>query len=137
MLHRYRSYSLAAVLSLTMSQISDNWYKEWLGASIKDGSIACCPENDITLNFKHIGSGAFGVVYKANVRPGSSFETITKTMLGEWDNGVFDMTVAVKILHSNESGDCEEDLHRQFVKEVTYFISISVTLHSYFASPNL
>ena len=103
-----------------MSQMSDTSYKEWLRASIQDGSISCCPENDITLDFQHIGLGAFGVVYKATVRPGSSFETITKTMLGKWHNGVSDMTVAVKILRS-ESGDYEEDLHRQFIKEVAYY----------------
>ena len=102
-----------------MSQISDNSYKEWLRESIQDGSIYCCPENDITLE-KQIGFGAFGVVYKATVRPGSSFETITKAMLGEWDNGFSGMTVAVKILHPDESGNCEEDLHRQFVEEVVY-----------------
>src|SRR6185312_4174934 len=107
-----------------MSQISDNSYKEWLCKSIRDGSIYCCPENDITLDLQHIGFGAFGVVYKATVRPGSSFEINTQTTLGEQHNG----SVAVKILHSGESGDCEEDFHRQFVKEVAYYF-LSCYIH--------
>jgi len=111
-----------------MSQMSSNLYKEWLRTSIQDGSINCCPVSDITLDFKHIGSGSFGVVYKATVRPQSSFETITKTMLGEWDNEFSGMTVAVKKLRSYEYGDCEEDFHRHFVKEVPI---ISVLLHTY------
>ena len=108
----------AAVLSLTMSQTSDNSYKEWLRESIQDGSIYYCTENDITVDLKHIiGFGAFGVVYKATVRPGNNFEIITKTTLGERHNG----SVAVKILRSYEYGDCEEDSHRQFVKEVAHY----------------
>jgi len=103
-----------------MSQISDNPCKEWLRESIQDGSIYCCPENDITLE-KQIGFGAFGVVYKATVRPGSSFEIITKTLPGEWHDGFSGMTVAVKKLRSYEYGDCEEDFHRQFVKEVAHY----------------
>ena len=42
-----------------MSEKSDNSYKEWLQARIQDGSIYCCPENDITLDLeKHIGRGS-------------------------------------------------------------------------------
>ena len=112
-----------------MSQISDNSYKEWLRESIQDGSISCCPENDITLDRKtHIGVGAFGVVYKATIRPGSGFATIIKTMLDERHN-VSGMTVAVKMLRLYDYGECEEDFHRQFIKEVAYYFLLR--LHSY------
>jgi len=112
-----------------MSQISSNSYKEWLHTSIQDGSINCCPESDITLDLKHIGLGSFGVVYKATVTAGSSFEITTRTMLDEWHNHFSGMTVAVKILNS-DNGDCEEDLHRQFVKEVAYHFLLC-SLRSY------
>ena len=98
--------------------MSSNSYKEWLRTSIQDGSINCCPESDIKLDFKHIGLGSFGVVYKATVRAGSSFEITTRAMLGEWHNRFSGMPVAVKVLHSDKHGNCEEDLYRQFVKEV-------------------
>ena len=111
--------------------MSSNSYKEWLRASIQDGSINCCPESDIKLDLKHIGLGAFGVVYKATVRGGSNFEITTRTMLGEWHNSFFDMTVAVKILHSNKHGTCKEDLHRQFVKEVAYIFYYARYVHIY------
>ena len=114
-----------------MSQMSSNSCKEWLRTSVQNGSINCCPVSDIKLDLKHIGLGSFGVVYKATVRPGSSFEIITKTMLGEQRNGFSGMTVAVKFLYSDESGDCEEDLHRQFVKEVAYIFCYARYVHIY------
>ena len=92
-----------------MSQVASNSYRDWLHASIQNASINCCPESDISLDLKHIGLGGFGVVYKATIRAGSSFEITTRTMLSEWHNHFSDMTVAVKILHSDKHGDCEED----------------------------
>ena len=115
-----------------MSQIaSNNSCKDWVHTSIQDGSISCCPESDITLDLKHIGIGGYGVVYKATVRAGSSFEITTRTMLGEWHNRFSGMPVAVKILHSDKHEDCEEDLHRQFVKEVAYIFCYARYVHIY------
>ena len=87
-------------------------YKEWVETSIHEGSIHCCPENGLELDPLYIGRGAFGVVYKATIK--------RETCIS---NNVFvDTTVAVKILFPDRHGDCEEDLHRQFVKEVVYYI---------------
>ena len=88
-----------------MSQTS---YKEWVETSIHEGSIYCCPENALDLDPLYIGNGAFGVVYR---------ETI-KQETGIANNFFSDTTVAVKILFPDRHGDCEEDLHKQFVKEV-------------------
>ena len=99
-----------------MSQTS---YKEWLEASIHEGSIYCCPEKGIKLDSLHIGQGAFGVVYKATIKQKSS---IAKIILGKKSNVFSDTTVAVKILLPDSHGNCEEDLHQQFVKEVDYYL---------------
>jgi len=104
-----------------MSQASNNSYKEWLETSIQEGSIYCCPESDIKLDPTHIGLGAFGAVYRATVKRTNGIGSITKTILGKTHNILSGMTVAVKTLFPDNQGDCEEDLHRQFVKEVVYF----------------
>src|SRR6185312_14531848 len=92
--------------TLRTLKMSGNSYKEWLRTSIQNGSINCCSENDIKLDLKHIGLGGYGVVYKATVRAGSSFEITTRTMLGEWHNRFSGMPVAVKVLHSDKHGGC-------------------------------
>src|SRR6185436_7958452 len=96
-------------------------YKEWLETSIRRGSIYCCPENGIKLDPLHIGRGAFGVVYKATIKPKTGIGSIAKTILGRKSNVSSDTTVAVKILFPDEHGDYKEDLYQQFVKEVAYF----------------
>jgi len=98
-----------------MSQTS---YKKWLKTSIHEGSIYCCPKNGIELDPLHIGRGAFGVVYKATIKQKAG---IAKIILGKKSNVFSDTTVAVKILFPDKHGDCEEDLHQQFVKEVAYY----------------
>ena len=99
-----------------MSQTS---YKEWLETSIHRGSIYCCPENGIKLDPLYIGRGAFGVVYKATIKQKKTgIGNIAKTILGKKSNASSDTTVAVKVLFPDRHGDCEEDLHKQFVKEV-------------------
>ena len=45
---------------------------------------------------------------------------IAKIILGKKSNIFSDTTVTVKILFPDRHGDCEEDLHQQFVKEVDY-----------------
>ena len=103
-----------------MSQTS---YKEWLETSIHEGSIYCCPENGIKLDpiLIHIGHGAFGVVYKATIKQKNGIGNIAKTILGRRSSIFSDTTVAVKILFPDKHGDCKEDLHQQFVKEVAYY----------------
>ena len=108
-----------------MSQTS---YKEWLEASIHEGSIYCCPESGIKLDHLHIGRGAFGVVYKATIKQKNSIGNIAKTILGKKSNFP-DTTVAVKILFPGGHGDCEEDLHQQFVKEVAYYHRLCLPHH--------
>ena len=106
-----------------MSQTS---YKEWLEASIHEGSIYCCPESGIKLDPLHIGHGAFGVVYKATIKQKSS---IAKIILGKKSNVFSDTTVAVKILLPDSHGNCEEDLHQQFVKEVAYYHPLCLRIY--------
>ena len=103
-----------------MSQIStnNNSYNEWLEASIQQGLIYCCPVSDIKLDPKRIGHGAFGEVYKATIKQRSGIGYFTRTILGKKHNILAGMTVAVKTLFQYNHGDCEEDLHRLFVKEV-------------------
>ena len=72
----------------------------------------------IKLDPLHIGHGAFGVVYKATIKQKSG---IAKIILGKKSNTFSDTRVAVKILLPDRHGDCEEDLHKQFVKEVVYY----------------
>src|SRR5438105_343688 len=98
-----------------MSQTSNNSYKEWLEASIQEGSIYYCPEKDIKLDpHLHIGSGAFGAVYKATIKQKNSIAAV----LGRKHNIYSGMTVAVKMLFPDKHGDSKEDLHQQLVKEV-------------------
>jgi len=98
-----------------MSQTS---YKEWVETSIHEGSIYCCSANDLELDPLYIGHGAFGVVYKATIKQKTGIGNIAKTILGKKSNVFSDTTVAVKVLFPDRHGDCEEDLHKQFVKEV-------------------
>jgi len=100
-----------------MSQTTKDSYKEWFDKSIQEGDIHCCTENDIELDPLHIGHGAYGVVYKATVKEESRFGNIVKTILGK-KHDTSGITVAVKTLFPNENGNCEEDWHRRFVKEV-------------------
>ena len=106
---------------LTISQTSKNSYKEWLEARIKEGSIYCCPENDIKLDPLHIGSGGFGAVYKATIKENYG----VGIFFGKKQNIYSGMTVAVKILFPNGHGDSEEDLHQQLVKEVAITFLLS------------
>ena len=101
-----------------MSQTS---YKEWLEASIHEGSIYCCPESGIKLDPLHIGHGAFGVIYKATIKQKNGIGSIAKNILGRKSNISSDTTVAVKILYPDRHGNYKEDLHQQFVKEVAYY----------------
>ena len=103
---------------LTMSNIS---HKEWLEASIQEGLIYCCPENDIELDFPYIALGAYGVVCKATISDG-----ITTTIRHNIFPG---MTVAVKILISDKHGACE-DLHNELVKEVAITFPLCL-LHTF------
>ena len=97
--------------------MSDNSYKEWLETSIREGSIYCCPDSDIKRDPNHIGQGSFGVVYKATVKQKNR---VIPTILGRKHNILSGMTVAVKTLSpNNNDGLKEEDLYRDFVKEVT------------------
>ena len=99
-----------------MSQVP---YREWLETSIQDGSIFCCPENDIKLDDKPIAFGASGAVYKGTVGLRSRFSFITKKIQGKRQNVLSSgMTVAVKTLLSDNQHGCGEDLYQQFVKEV-------------------
>src|SRR6185436_17532158 len=85
-----------------------------------------CPKNGIELDPLHIGRGAFGVVYKATIKQKTG---ISKTIFG--GTPIFgkksnvcafsDTIVAVKILLPDKHGNCEEDLHKQFVREVAYY----------------
>ena len=101
--------------TLPMSQTSNNSYKEWLEASIQEGSIYCCPENDIKLDpLLHIGSGAFGAVYKTTIKQKTSIAAV----LSRKQNIYSGMTVALKRLFPDKYGNSTEDLHQQLVKEV-------------------
>ena len=100
---------------ISMSQTSNNSYKQWLETSIQEGSIYCCAESDIKLDSLHIGLGEFGVVYKATIEHNDS---ITTTISDKKQNIYSGMTVAVKILFPDKHGGSEEDLHQQLVKEV-------------------
>ena len=98
-------------------------YKEWIETSIHEGSIYCCSDNGIKLDPLHIGSGAFGVVYKATIKQKTGIGNIVKTILGKKSNIFSDTTVAVKVLLSDRHGDSGEDLHQEFVKEVGCLLS--------------
>jgi len=89
-------------------------YKKWLETSIRKGSIYCFPKSDIKLD-SPIARGAYGVVYKATVkqRIAKKRHSILSGMT----------TVAVKTLLLAEHGR-EEDLHRQFIKEVDIIYSM-------------
>ena len=103
-----------------MLTMSNNSHKKWLEASIQEGSIYCCPENDIKLDFPYIGLGGFGVVYKATIKQENG---ITTTISSKRHNIFPGMTVAVKILHLAKPEACE-DLHHRLVKEV------AITFHN-------
>src|SRR5580765_1435074 len=99
---------------MSQDQISNNKYKEWLDASIREGSIYCCPESDLVIDPIHIGEGGFGIVHKATVK---NFGIITKKILNKKRNVLSGMTVAVKTLFPNKH-NCKEDLYRELVQEV-------------------
>ena len=76
----------------------NNMYKQWIRNSIRDGSIDCYLENNITINMIPIGRGAYGVVNKGTIK----------------DSGKI---VAMKTLFPEEN-NCEEKFYKKFVKEV-------------------
>ena len=95
-------------------------YKEGLETSIKDGSIFCCQESDIKLDYKPIGLGASGAVYKGTARLKNRFKLFAKSKDKRLSTLSSGMIVAVKILLQDNQCDCREDLYQQFVKEVAY-----------------
>ena len=76
---------------------SANDTREWLTRSIQEGFIKHYSDDDI-LDRTLLGHGGYGVVYKAKIK----------------HSGI---SVAMKTLFLNQYG-CEEDLYKQFVKEV-------------------
>ena len=82
---------------MSEGQSSNNIYREWLTKSIQEGFIKHYSEDDI-LNRTLVGYGGYGVVYKARIK----------------HSGIL---VAMKTLFLNRYG-CEDELYKQFVKEV-------------------
>ena len=90
---------------MSQDQPSDNTYKEWLAKSIQEGFIKHYSEDDI-LDRTLLGHGGYGVVYKARIKHSGKL-------------------IAMKTLFLNRYGGCEDELYKQFVKEVgtTYLSS--------------
>ena len=92
---------------MSEGQSSNNTYREWLAKSIQEGFIKHYSEDDI-LDRTLLGHGGDGVVYKAQIK----------------HSGIL---VAMKTLLLNRYG-CEDELYKQFVKEVvvtSYLSSLS------------
>src|SRR5438128_7088992 len=66
--------------TMTEIQIYNNPYREWLDTSIRERSINCYSENDLTLNPTPIGRGGYAVVYKATEK-NSGISVAVKTFV--------------------------------------------------------
>ena len=80
---------------MSEGQSFNNTYSEWLAKSIQEGFIKHYSEDDI-IDRTPIGHGGYAVVYKARIK----------------HSGIL---VAMKTLYQD---GCEDELHKQFVKEV-------------------
>ena len=89
---------------MSLSQSPNNVYREWLALSIEEGFIRQYAENDL-IDRTLLGHNEYGVVYKAKIRQSR-------------------VPVAMKTLFLNRYG-CEEELYKQFVKEVALVIYCS------------
>jgi len=88
---------------------SSNTCREWLAKSIQEGFIKHYSNDDI-LDRTLLGHGGYGVVYKAKIK----------------HSGIL---VAMKTLFINRYG-CEDELYKQFVKEVIYCRYLVNYLHN-------
>ena len=94
---------------MSQDQSSNSTYREWLVKSIQEGFIKHYSEDDI-LDRTLLGHGRYGVVYKARIKHSGKL-------------------VAMKTLFLNRYG-CEDELYKQFVKEVVVTSYLSSLSHS-------
>ena len=86
------------------------YIKAWIDNSVRDKTIQCYSEDDISIDRRSVGHGGYGVVYKATVK-GTGQQ------------------IAMKTSFPDQYGT-EQDFYKRFVKEVAIasFYCVLVTV---------